>query len=302
MSSRINKEYLSPELIQEVLRQANDIVWRMGIWGKFTRNWYDVFTISPAGLIHIAGNEDTGWKHIMERHGYFSNASYFGDGALGNPNKFTRDSMPGEDFRNVADDVYLQQQKDTKPHPDEQLFEKYKGMSSRYTGSDGSAREFHLVLYKETRIVHSIYPTKNLEGKLPKRVLPTLARDKANIKATTRPIDDYYLITIPYHDKELVTRYVIIFKLDKATLMAKGYIQLNSLGGMPVQTTYPHLVHFKINTVLPPTPFSDAPIEFVRFMNGLTLADLSKLEKVIAKIEADLQTYFDSLRLDKPPV
>ena len=70
----------------------------MGVMAKFTKHWYDVFTISPLGLIHIQGNQDTGWKHIMDRHGYFSDQSYFGEGALGNPNKFTRSSIPINDY------------------------------------------------------------------------------------------------------------------------------------------------------------------------------------------------------------
>lgn len=294
MPSNTTRHYLTPELINEVHRQAGDVIWRLGIWGKFTKNWYDVFTISPAGLIHISGNDDTGWKHIMERHGYFSNSSYFGSGAIGNPNKFNREIRPGEEYRNIGDDIFMQQQRDLRPHPDDQLFEKFKGVSSNYSGSDGTSKEFNLILYKGTRIVHSLYPTKNLEGKLPKRVLSTLTRSKTKINAVSNFEADYYIINIPYDNEEGITRYIIIFKLDVETMMAKGYLQLNDLVGNPVQTTYPHICYFKINTALPATPFSDPPIEFIRFINGLTLADLSKIELQIDKVEKDLQEYIQS--------
>lgn len=284
----MEKMYLTPELIKHVERSANDIVWKMGVLSKFTKYWYDVLTVSPLGLIHIEGNDDTGWKHISERHGYFSNSSYFGGDALGNPSKFTKNCMPIYDFRNVADDIYQQQQKDTRPHPDGERFEKYNGASARHTGANGIPKEFHLVLYKGTKIVHSLYPKKTLIEKTPKRVLKEFAKDKAKIGATTRPGDDYFLVNIPYINEEQVTRYVIIFQIDKKTQMTKGYIQVNALNGCPIYTTWPHLCHFPVNTVLPPL-FGDIPIEFVRFINGLTLADLSKLEMIIAKIEKGIQ-------------
>lgn len=291
MATSTDKQYLSQQLIDEIHRQAANIVWRMAIYAKFARNWYDIMTISPAGLIFFKGNSDTGFEHIMERHGYFSFSSYFGYGALGNPNKFSRNSTPMEDYRCVGDDVFLQQQKDTKPHADEDIFEKYRGTSTRFQGSDGTPREFHLVLYKGTKIVHSIYPSKNIDGKLPKRVLQTLVRDKANIKAFTKPCDDYYIFRIPYINEQGVTRYEIIFKIDIEKKMSKGYIQLNNFAGVPMQTTYPHCCHFPVNIEFPFSPFMDMPIEFQRFLNTLSLADLSKLEKQIANIEQGLQEY-----------
>lgn len=294
MDTRCEKQYLTQLLIDEIHRQAADIVWRMGVYAKFAQNWYDIMTISPSGLIHFKGNSDTGFDHISERHGFFSSSGYFGNGALGNPNKFSRSSTPMEDYRCVGDDVFLQQQKDTKTHIDEDIFEKYRGTSTRFSGSDGTPVEFHLVLYKGTRIVHSIYPAKNIDGKLPKRVLKNLVRDKANIKAFTRPCDDYYIFRIPYINEQDITRYEIIFKIDIETKMSKGYIRLNSLAGDPIQTTYPHCCHFPVSIRFPFSPFMDMPIEFQRFLNTLSLTDLSKLEKQIANIEQELQDYFAS--------
>jgi len=286
------KHYLTPELIKEVLRQASDIVWKMGVLSKFTKNWYDVLTVSPLGLIHIEGNEDTGWKHITERHGFFSGKGYFGEGAVGNPNKFTRNSTPIYDYRNISDHIYSQNQIDSKPHPDNDLFVKYSGKSSLFKGSNGTEMEFHLVLYKGTKIVHSLYPTKSLEGKRHKRVLKGFIRSNDKIKAEHKIIDDYVMVFIPYENIQGVIRYTIVFKIDKETQMTKGYIQTHALNGDPIFTTYPALCNFKVNTVLP-KGFEEADIEFVRFINGLTLADLSKLEAVIDKIEKQLQQVID---------
>ena len=70
--------------------------------------------------------------------------------------------------------------------------------------------------------------------------------------------------------------------------MTKGYIQTHALNGCPIFITYPELCNFKVNIVLP-KGFEEADIEFVRFINGLTLADLSKLEAVIEKIEEQIK-------------
>jgi hypothetical protein len=286
------KMYLNSELIQDVSKQANDIVWKMGILAKFTKKWYDVMTVSPLGLIHIEGNADTGWKHIMERHGYFSNSSYFGDGAVGNPSKFTHNSIPIKDYRDVADEIFHMGQKDTKPHPDGSLFEKYKGRSARHTGAKGIPIEFQLVLYKGTKIVHSLYPTKTIGEKVPKKMLKNFVRDKPKINATTRPCDEFHLINIPYINREGVTRYTIIFKLDNKSLMAKGYIQTHALNGCPIFINWPHICYFKVNTVLPPL-LGDVNIEWIRFINGLSLADLSKLEVQIERQEIEIQKVID---------
>jgi hypothetical protein len=282
-----DKIYLTPELIKEVLHQAGEIEWKMGVLAKFTKHWYDVLTVSPLGLIHIHGNQDTGWKHIMDRHGYFSNKSYFGDGAVGNPNKFTSSSIPIHDYRDIADEIFLQQQKDSRPHPDDQLFEKYKGTSTNYTGSTGKVQEFQLVLYKNTKIVHSLYPSKNLEGKSPKRVLKEFIRVKDKITASTRPCDDYFIIHIPYKNTRGFIRYVIIFKVDKETQATIGYLQVNDQYGVPAFTIYQPLCNPVIKTVLP-TNMIEVPLEFTRFLNGLSIADLSKLEKVILDVETDM--------------
>jgi hypothetical protein len=282
------KKYLTPDLIKEVLRQASDIVWQMGVFAKFTKKWYDVITISPLGLIHIEGNEDTGWQHISERHGYYSGKGYFGSGALGTPNKFTKQSIPIYDYRDVADDVFRFGKLDDKPHSDGQLFLKYKGKSRRYTGSDGTEKDFHLVLYRGTKIVHSLYPSKNLEGKLPKRVLDGFIRANDKISFEHKISDNFLMVYIPYENTEGIIRYTIMFKIDKETQQTKGYIQTHALNGCPIFITYPELCNFQINTVLPKA-FEYPDIEFVRFINGLTLADLSKLETAIAQIEEQIQ-------------
>lgn len=79
-----------------------------------------------------------------------------------------------------------------------------------------------------------------------------------------------------------------MFKIDKETQQTKGYIQTHGLNGCPIFITYLELCSFQINTVLPKA-FEYPHIEFVRFINGFTLTDLSKLEMVIGQIDKQIQ-------------
>jgi hypothetical protein len=205
-----NKAYLTKELIEHIQRKAEDPIWKMGILAAFTKNWYDILAVSQLDLIHFLGNPDTGWNHIRERHGFYSDTNYFGYGKIGNPSKFTRSSIPIYDFVNVADDIYFSGKKETDNHKKSEIFDKYTGKSNRYTGSDGTQKNFCLVLYKGTRIVHSLYPENDLENNRPKRNLKEFARCRDKITATQKLIEDILTISIPYENKNKVIRYVIV--------------------------------------------------------------------------------------------
>ena len=282
-----NRMYLTEDLIVLIQRQALDPIWKIVTW-KTPNNWFDIVTVSPLNLIHFYGNSDTGWQHIQERHQYFSDKNYFGKGALGNPSKLKKGSIPINDYVNIADDVFYQGIKDTKPHPDNNLFDKYKGESVRYTDSQGIAKEFFLVLYKSTKIVHSIFPVKNLEGKS-KRILVDFARCKDQIVLKKKPIDDYFTITIPYENCDKIIRYVFVIRMHEFTQICKIFLQVNDFNGLPWYTMYPELAKFKANFVLSP-PILNIDLEFTRFLNGLGYTNFTELEKVIQIVEDYLQT------------
>lgn len=118
----LKKNYLTKELIEYVNAKAREPIWRMGVLAAMTSNWYDVRSVSPLGLIHLHGNADTGWEHILNRHSYYSFTNHFGKGAQGNPSKFTGSSIPISDFVKIADDVFGHGEIDTKEHSDGELF------------------------------------------------------------------------------------------------------------------------------------------------------------------------------------
>lgn len=282
------KIYLTKAQIEHIQQQAKNPIWKMGILSAFTKNWFDVLAVSPNNLIHFSGNTDTGWQHIRERHEFYSDINYFGNGKIGNPSKFSKSSIPIFDYVQVADDVFTTGEKEVKPHPDSDMFDKFKGQSNRYTGSDGTPKTFFLVLYKGTRIVHSVYPSDNLKGKPPKRVLKDFARCRDKIIAVKTLIDDFYTITIPYENKEKVIRYVIVIRMNENTLLCKVFVQVNTLHGVPFYTIFPELAIFKANFKLL-NPLGIGDIEFTRFLNGLGYADFAKIEEIIFKVEESIR-------------
>lgn len=286
------KNYLTPNLIEYILKKAADPIWEMPILSAFTNHWYDVMVVSQFGLIHFSGNADTGWEHIRNRHNLYSDRNYFGKGAIGNPSKFSSKSIPIHDFVRVSDDVFRNGVKDIKEHPDSVIFEKYKGSSNRYSGSDGTPVDFFLVFYKGTRIVHSVYPVKSMDERSPKRILGDFARCKTEIKSTKRLVDDWYTIEIPYENRRGVIRYVIILRLQEKTNIARFYIQVNNLQGVPLYTHFKYeIIQEKIN--LTGHPNNDNTV-LQKLLLGLQYQEMNDLEMTIKEMEKFHQSQISS--------
>src|SRR5690606_5770127 len=210
----MRKQYLTSDMIHQIEQQAKDPIWQMGILASFKNRWFDIMSISPKGLIHIHGNRDTGWAHIMSRHSYYSNDLYFGQGALGNPSRFRSSDIPIFEWRQIADDVFISGKIDEKEHPDSALFVKYIGKSARFTNSNGESKDFILILYRNTHIIHSIFPRKSLQPDTPKSKLRDLKRAIDYIKVEKPLFHDFFIIRIPYVNVQFIERYVIIIHID----------------------------------------------------------------------------------------
>ncbi|RQO64845.1 hypothetical protein DBR43_31695 [Pedobacter sp. KBW06] len=278
----MQKQYLTAELIEWVQKEAKDPIWQMGVLASFSKQWYGVFSVSSARLIFIHGNRDTGWQHIMSRHNYYSNDLYFGEGALGDPSRFQSVSIPIDDWRQVADDVFLRGAKDLKVHADGALFEKYMGTSSRFSRSGGEARDFVLVLYRNTMIVHSLFPKRSLQPDVPKSKLKKFKRALDEVTAGQFS-SEFLTIRIPYFNEELTERYVVIVHIDLSTMGNLAHLQVNWPNGQPYYCIY-KLMDFKLE--LSRSDVAPGNIEFTRFLNTFSkYADFSHIEKIMMSTE-----------------
>ncbi|MBI2272273.1 MAG: hypothetical protein HYU70_00625 [Bacteroidetes bacterium] len=122
-----------------------------------------IITISKhSNLIFTEGNEETGYQHLSDRHNYFSYKHYWKkeeneEYKLDKPSKFFPGFMPIRDYIAVADEIFKPDNKNITPnhHPD--LFDKYTGP---YQHGEMPVEKYHLLTYRDTRIVHTLFPDK----------------------------------------------------------------------------------------------------------------------------------------------
>src|SRR6185312_12544061 len=281
----MNPVYLNANQIVALEKQAADLIWRYPVFAVSHNGWDRIFRVSLAGLIHFYENTHTGWQHVIDRHSYFSDELYFGKDSIGNPSKFSPGGVPGIDWVQVADEIFTQGAVSDKSHKDEEMFVKYIGQSASFPGSDGKPSNFNLVMYRGTKIVHSLYPQKHLIAGMPKPRMHDLRRAFKAVTAERNMTADWLVVRVPYVNEQLLERYIIIFKISLADGQGFAHLQVNRMDAVPLYSIFqlaPLNAHISREDVLRET------IDFTRFVNTLgRFDDLSCLEDVIMQIEKE---------------
>jgi len=120
-----------------------------------------IMTISKVNnLIFVEGNKHTGFKHLNERHSYFSLNNYWITESseitkLDKPSKFHPKMMPIIDYVKIADNIFKSENKNITKNSRPEIFDKYTGA---YTFSENQTEKYHLIVYKDTKIVHTFFP------------------------------------------------------------------------------------------------------------------------------------------------
>ena len=126
----------------------------------------DVVCVSDKNLILTKGNSYTAYQHIKERHHYWSINIYPKGKGFGAQSKFPEGIAP-IDFIKIADQIYSEENFiENNEHKDSDKFEKYLG---KYTFPNNDVDTINLILYKGTKIIHSLYPQNNKYNKLKNR-------------------------------------------------------------------------------------------------------------------------------------
>jgi len=223
---------------------------------------------------------------MISRHGFYSDDLYFGDGALGNPSRFQPSSLPIYDWVQIADDVYQYGQIDDRAHPDAAQFVKYTGQSASYEGSNGKALDFTLILYRDTKIVHSLFPRKDMVPGMAKSKLKKIKRALNLAKAETTLWYDWLTIEIPYVDKDITERYVIIVRIDLENMHGKAHLQINWPNGQP---RYSINVLMEFDVALNKADVETNNIEFTRFFNSFVkFGNFEHIEEIMMRTETNL--------------
>lgn len=223
-------------------------------------------------LIFVEGNNDTGFKHLTDRHNYFSFKNYWIKSESGyrldDPSKFHPKMTPLTDYVKICDAIYAPENKNiTKNnHPD--VFDKYTGI---YSNPDGKDAKYHFLTYKGTKIIHTMFPDKknyNVKGKTKYGRGIVTARLKIGGKEN---IND---LLIPYENHFGISAYSILIRKFYNEKIERLIIQKHDENGEPIE------LH-----ILGSRDFND----FESFSKEDTFmhqnADLSELEKIIDQFD-----------------
>lgn len=226
------------------------------------------------GLILVKGNKLTGFDHIMIRHHPFSKAGhweYREKPKLDNPSRFSLGVVPIFDFLNIADEVFKPENKviderNKKP----ETFDLYVG---DYTDKQNKPMTYKLLLYKDTLIIHNLFPNKKTFNK--KKVIDLRQGFAGSSLDQLRGVHTY---NIPYYDHLNIERAKVIVRLRTYNGKEDWGIQINDKDGKPIFT---HLALTK--TV---ESYIDIPFRLISFDYH---EDFSVIEKTMKKLIESLE-------------
>jgi len=217
-------EAIVKEAIMQERRYLNTIVCD----GKATET--SIHTISPVKrLIFTEGNEYTGYKHLRERHSQHVYKNYWisaenGMIKLDRPSKFHPDIAPIH-YPKIADAIFSPENKNVTKNHRPELFDKYTGL---YVHKDNPPEKLHLLTYKDTRVVHTMYPDKK------KHNLKAVAKfGKGHVKAIRVLIGSHADLIVPYEDPNGIIRYSILVRKFYQEQMERVFIQEHDKNGKP---------------------------------------------------------------------
>jgi hypothetical protein len=230
-------------------------------------------------LIFIKGNKHTGFEHIHERHDFFSfkhfwkvepNMKSDNKIRLDNPSKFSSKSIPILDYTKIADEVFKPANLNVAGNKRPEVFDVYDGV---FLYRDEQKINYRLVLYKGTRIVHSLFPTDKIFNR--EKVINYA---KGSVTATIGN-EPYLLIKIPYHDHKQRVAFRILIRKYLKQKKEECFIEALDENGNNILT---HRVGER-----PYDTFDFTNID--RELWHWQLRDLTKEEKIIKQLDKKLR-------------
>ena len=230
-----------------------------GILSKITKSRIDILSISPIKkLIFIQGDSFTGLEHINLRHRFYTNAhSKISDNLFVETSRFNKDSGTLLDYHKISEAIYKEENVDPKNNKPN-LFDVYKG---KVDINDDI--EYRLILYKSTKIVHTLFPIEKNKAK--KKF------EKADIIAQWQDLATLIAI-IPYFDSKQIIRYGIGIKFLVKENLEKWSILIYEDGKV---TKRVELGEQKV----------DYNFDIGTRIQQINFGDVTKLEEIIDKIE-----------------
>lgn len=234
-----------------------------------------IITISAVNhLIFVEGNDHTGFAHLRDRHGFFSNNNYWKtDGVvtpkLDNQSRFHPKMMPIVDYVKIADSIFVESNKNVSKNKNPDIFDVYTGC---YSYEEEKESPYLLIVYKNTSIVHTLYPQKKTNNvkrkfKYPKGIVSSSLKVKF-------PSGGYNDLVIPYVNEQGTTVYSIFITKDYAKQKEQIFIRKHDITGMPVD-------FYLLGT----RTFSTFETFGMEEISQYQLGDLSDFEEILKEID-----------------
>lgn len=224
-------------------------------------------------LIFVIGNTYTGFNHLNDRHGYFSFQNFWiannGTGfKLDNPSKFHPKMMPIIDYVKIADAIFCPENKNITKNHNPDIFDKYTG---EYHFENSFAEKYHLITYKDTKIVHTMFPDKKKHNR---KTRFKYGKGIVSTKLKYTPSNAYNDLLVPYLNKEKITTYSIFIRKFYNEKIERFIIQQHDSEGNP-ETHY----------ILGERDFENFESFNRETLNLFQTADLGELEDIMTQIE-----------------
>jgi hypothetical protein len=238
-------------------------------------NEVNILTISAQHqLIFTEGNDDTGFRHLRDRHARFSYQNYWQKAEQGyrldDPSKFHPCMMPILDYVKIADALYAPENKNVTKNNYPDRFDKYTGS---YVHQDEAAEKYHLLTYKDSRIVHTLFPHKKRHNRKTK-----LKLGKGTVKTSFTFPEGHNDLYLPYENQDSLPVYSILIRRYFPQEIEISFIQQHDATGAPA-TLY-IINERKLDGFERFGPEDSAFFEY---------GDISEYEKVIADIDRHYQ-------------
>lgn len=192
-----------------------------------------IITISKnKKLIFVEGNDYTGFIHLRERHNCFSFNNFWISTEqdivkLDNPSKFNPKMMPILDYVKIADTIFCKENKNITKNNRLDLFDKFTG---NFKYEDNEIEKYHLLTYKDTKIVHSLFPDKK------KYNFKRKCKFGKGITTTTLKFPEGYNdLLVPYDNDKGKTVYSILFRKYYSEKIERVFIQRHDKDGKAIE-------------------------------------------------------------------
>jgi hypothetical protein len=217
------------------------------------------------GLILVYGNESTGYKHIRERHCHSSRKPYWKNNHIDNPTKFNLNTAP-INYLFIASTIFKAENKNCEKNTKPDTFDLYIGLCKDVLGTE---IEYKLILYKNTKVVHTLFINDNKKPFNKKKILNLRQGWVSGNHNIASGIQTFYFT---YFNSEDIPLFKVILRYLEVEKKEKWYIQINLNDGTPYFTTFVN-EFICVQKVSVPSK-----------MMQLDYADITWLEKIIKQI------------------